>query len=84
MRQRKKARRIYKACGLYMDEVEKYGGIPGFETGISAATWKERILQKYVNKYFHVRFDQCAYGCVHPKSKKPVQRIPGRASLAVP
>ena len=31
-------------------------------------------LQGIVQRYFHVHLDQCAYGCVHPGSGRPVKK----------
>ena len=71
---KKHSRKIYKSCSSYCGVVEGQGGIPVFETGASATTWQEECLQGIVQRYFHVHLDQCAYGCVHPASGRPVKK----------
>ena len=71
---KKHSRTIYKAGVAYCNPVEGQGGIPIWETGASATTWQEGCLQDLRRRYYEVHLDQCAYGCVHPKSGRPVQK----------
>ena len=73
-KKKKHSRKIYKSCVVYCDTVEGQGGIPVWETGASATTWQEECLQDQLRRYYEVILDQCAYGCVHPKSGRPVQK----------
>ena len=70
---KKHSRKIDKTCVIYCDTVEGQGGIPVWETGASATTWQEDCLRDIRRRYYEVHLDQCAYGCVHPKSGRPVQ-----------
>ena len=75
MAKRKKARAIYKSCVSYCREVvEKQKGEAMWETGARAFTWQEHCLQPLMKQFWPVIFDQCAYGCVHPKNGRPVQK----------